>query len=81
MTPPKKYPLRLPETLSPILYTVSIKPDFYSGNASGFMFYGHGSVLVYCKQNTDDIFMHAVDLQIPGMYTCICGIHEGNVKM
>lgn len=67
LTPPKKYPLRLPETLTPILYTVSIKPDFYSGNESEFMFYGHSSVLVNCKQNTDEIFMHVVDLHIEGM--------------
>ncbi|XP_053374842.1 aminopeptidase N-like isoform X2 [Mercenaria mercenaria] len=64
VTPIKKYPLRLPGTVTPMLYSISIKPDFYSGNETEFMFYGQMSVLVHCNENTDEIFMHVTDLHI-----------------
>lgn len=62
--PDKRYPLRLPRSVLPILYTISMKPDFYSGNESQFMFSGQVSILVHCIENTSKIFLHIVDLHL-----------------
>jgi aminopeptidase N len=64
VAPGKVTDIRLPTSISPIRYTLELKPDFYGANPDEFTFEGHVRVDMLCVESTPNITLHANALNI-----------------
>ncbi|XP_052090870.1 uncharacterized protein LOC127727793 [Mytilus californianus] len=63
-TPHKVDNVRLPRSLIPKIYNLTLKPDFYGPDPSTFSTEGSVRIEIECTVETNNITLHAVDLTV-----------------
>lgn len=63
-TPNKVDNVRLPRSLIPKIYNLTLKPDFYGADPSTFSTEGSVRIEMECTVETNNITLHSVDLTI-----------------
>ena len=56
--------VRLPSSLEPLYYDLELQPFMYSDNPDEFSFRGYVSVVVLCRQATDNVTLHINKLSV-----------------
>ena len=65
VAPTAEEDVRLPKTLKPLTYDLEIQPNMYGNDPNSFTFNGKITIKISCTEGTNNITLHATDLNVP----------------